>query len=64
MNKQPANKGRVFLPLGMVFLVLGITMFKDNLILKYIVLGASMVVLILSIYFNTKSAKENSEKKE
>ena len=55
-NQQPKeNKaGMVLLPIGMVILSVSITVFKDNPTLKFIGLGASIVILLMSVYLNAK----------
>lgn len=62
MEKQPTKKGRVLLLIGMLFLILGLTVFRENNTPKMIMLAISIVTLFASILFNAKTAVENVKK--
>lgn len=55
-NQQPKenNAGFILLPIGLLFLSLSMTLLKDNPTLKFIGLGASIIILIISIFLNAK----------
>jgi hypothetical protein len=61
MEKKPPKIGMTLLPIGTMLVVVGTTISKENPTLKYLVLGASIVVLFASIYLNIKSAKQNKD---
>lgn len=61
-NQQPKedNLGTILLPIGLLFLSVSLTVLKDNPTLKMISLGASIIILLISVYLN---AKKTSTKK-
>ena len=58
MQKNPTKKGKVLLLLGLLFLILGNSLFREDKTPKYLMLGASIVILFLSVYYNLKAKQK------
>ena len=63
METNSNKKKNALLPLGIVFMVLGITIFKDAATPKYLMLGASIIMLGYSVYLRTTQNENNEDKK-
>lgn len=58
MKKNPTAKGRKLMLFGTMFLILSLVLFKENNAPKFMMMGASIVLLALSIYHNTRDLKK------